>query len=312
MGRPVPRDLAASVQARLHNVAKSRHVELQTVLAAFAIERLLYRLRASSFRTQFVLKGAMLFRLWSPRQGRATWDLDLLGRGDAVVEDVVAVVQEICTIPADDAIQFDERSIRGEVIRDADEDAGVRVRLIARIANGRSPVQVDVGFGDVITPREQFVTYPTLLDQAAPRVLAYPRETVIAEKLHAIVSLGVKTSRMKDFYDVRVLAWMFPFAGAALTSAIRATFANRGTPMPEQELMVLSPEFLGSTDRQTQWRAFLKRGRLEGPGDAVSLSEDLGLFVSPVFAGLRGGGDFNASWPPGGPWTPAHSAGVTP
>ena len=304
MGRQAPRDLAASVQARLHNVAKSRHVELQTVLSEFAIERLLYRLGVSSYRTQFVLKGATLFRLWSPRQGRATWDLDLLGRGDSGVEDVVAVMQQLCAIPAEDAIQFDERSIRGEVIRGADEDAGVRVRFVARLAKVRLPVQVDVGFGDVITPREDLVTYPTLLDQPAPRVLAYPRETVIAEKLEAIVSLGVKTSRMKDFYDVRVLAWTFRFGGPELASAIRATFAKRGTPIPAQELMVLTPEFVGSTDRQTQWRAFLKRGRLEGPDDAVSLSEDLRLFVGPVFAGLHGGGEFNASWAPGGPWTP--------
>lgn len=311
MSRPAPRDLAASVQAQLHNVAKSRHVELQTVLSEFAIERLLYRLGVSSYQTHFVLKGAMLFRLWSPRQGRATWDLDLLGRGDAGVEDVVAVLQGICAIPVDDAIQFDERSIRGEVIRDADEDAGVRVRLVARMANVRIPVQVDVGFGDVITPHEQLVTYPTLLDQPAPRVLAYPRETVIAEKLEAIVSFGVKTSRMKDFYDVRVLAWMFPFGGAELAAAIRATFANRGTPIPAQELMVLTPEFLGSTDRQTQWRAFLKRGRLEGPNDAASLSADLRLFVGPVLAGLHAAGDFTASWSPGGPWMPAHWGGGT-
>lgn len=166
-------------------------------------------------------------------------------------------------------------------------------------------MQIDVGFGDVVTPRESLVTYPTLLDLPAPCILAYPRETVVAEKLEAIVSLGITTSRMKDFYDLRVLAWSFPFDGASLASAIRATFTNRDTPIPSGEPLPLTREFLGSPDRQTQWRAFLQRGRLDGPVSAVALSDDLRLFFSPLLASLHAYGDFAGAWPPGGPWGPA-------
>lgn len=303
--RPVPRDLAASVRARLHNVAKARNVELQLVLSEFAVERLLYRLGVSSHANEFVLKGAMLFRLWTAQRGRATWDLDLLGRGGSTVGSVVATVQNFCSIPAEDGIRFDADSIRGEVIRGSDEDAGVRVRLVAHLANARIPMQIDVGFGDVVTPRELLVTYPTLLDLPAPCILAYPRETVVAEKLEAIVSLGITTSRMKDFYDLRVLAGSFPFEGASLASAIRATFINRDTPIPSGEPLPLTREFLGSPDRQTQWRAFLQRGRLDGPASAVALSDDLRLFSGPLLASLHAHGDFSGTWSPGGPWMQA-------
>ncbi|MEX1113472.1 MAG: nucleotidyl transferase AbiEii/AbiGii toxin family protein [Patescibacteria group bacterium] len=303
--RQVPRDLAASVRARLHNVAKARNVEFQLVLSEFAVERLLYRLGVSPHASEFVLKGAMLFRLWTAQRGRATWDLDLLGRGGSTVENIVATVQNLCSIPADDGIRFDPDSIRGEVIRAADEDAGVRVRLVAHLQHARIPVQIDVGFDDVVTPRELLVTYPTLLDIPAPRILAYPRETVVAEKLEAIVSLGITTSRMKDFYDLRVLAWSFPFEGASLASAIRATFINRGTPIPSGEPLALTREFLGSPDRQTQWRAFLHRGRLDGPASAVALSDDLRLFCGPLLASLRAHGDFSGTWSSGGPWAQA-------
>lgn len=302
MQRRRPHDVAASFKARLRNVAKTRNVEFQTVLSEFAIERLLYRLGVSPYQNEFVLKGAMLFRLWTPQRGRATWDLDLLGRSGSTVDDVVSVVSALCSMAGDDAIEFDVDSVRGENIRAADEEGGVRVRLVARLGNVRIPMQLDVGFGDIVTPHEELVTYPTLLDQPAPNVFAYPRETVVAEKLHAIVSLGVKTSRMKDLYDVRVLAWSFPFEGAVLASAIRATFANRGTLIPAEEPVVLTEDFLGSADRQTQWRAFLKRGRLDGPSDGASLSSDLRLFVAPILAGLAVEREFSGSWYPGGPW----------
>jgi len=302
MQRRGPHDVAASLQARLRNVAKTRNVEFQTILSEFAIERLLYRLGVSPYQNQFVLKGAMLFRLWTPQRGRATWDLDLLGRSGRTVEDVVSIVSALCSMPGDDAIEFDVDSVRGEIIRAADEEGGVRVRLVARVGNVRIPMQLDVGFGDIVTPHDDLVTYPTLLDQPAPKILAYPRDTVVAEKLQAIVSLGVKTSRMKDFYDVRVLAWSFPFDGVVLASAIRATFTNRGTPIPAEEPVVLTEDFFGSAGRQTQWRAFLKRGRLDGPSDGASLSSDLRLFVAPILTGLAAEGEFSGSWSPGGPW----------
>jgi predicted nucleotidyltransferase component of viral defense system len=199
-----PEDLAASVRARLSNLARRRNLEFQLVLSDFAVERLLYRIGASSLADRFVLKGAMLFKLWSDERHRATWDLDLLGRGANDVARVVAAIREVCAFQFEDGVVFDLDSITGEAISAEDEYAGVRIRLQARLAQARVPMQVDVGFGDVITPAPLRESYPTLLDHAPPSVLVYPRESVVAEKLEAILSLGVTNSRMKDFYDFTI------------------------------------------------------------------------------------------------------------
>lgn len=297
-----PADLAASVRARLLNLSRERRMEFQRLLSEFAIERLLFRLGESPYADRFVLKGAMLFKLWSDDRRRATWDLDLHGRGSNDVGDVVTVMRELCSMRAEDGIAFDLDSIVGEEIRGADEYAGVRVRLVARLADARIPVQVDVGFGDPITPSAELETYPTLLDHGAPIILVYPRETVVAEKLEAMISLGVTNSRMKDFYDVHTLASSFAFDGPTVATAIRATFERRGTPFPEAEPLVLTRAFLGTPERQTQWRAFLGRARLDGPRDAKELAGSLSRFLLPVLAAANRGETFSAWWPAGGPW----------
>ena len=219
MTKRAPVNVAASVRARLEKVARDRNVEVQLILSEFAIERLLYRLGASPYAERFVLKGATLFKLWTGQRHRATWDLDLLGRGEESVEAVVSVIRELCAMPGQDGIDFDLASITGEEIRALDEYGGVRVRLVARLGQARIPVQIDVGFGDAVTPGASWQTCPTLLGQAPPRILVYPRETVLAEKLEAMVSLGVTNGRMKDFYDMHVLASSFEFEGPLVVAA---------------------------------------------------------------------------------------------
>lgn len=272
------------------------------ILSEFAIERLLYRLGASSHRDRFVVKGATLFRLWAAGERRATWDLDLLGRGSSGVDDVTAVVRGLCEVAADDAIEFDAASVRGEEIRSPEEYGGKRVRLVARLAGAEIPVQLDVGFGDTVEPAPRIESYPTLLDHPAPRVLVYPRETFVAEKFEAIVSLGVTTSRMKDFYDVHHLAASFDFDGEMLLRAIRATFARRGTPLPDGEPVALTRSFLSAPERVRQWSAFLRRSRLEAPAGGAALSDELRRFLLPLIEAARGSGTFPARWPAGGPW----------
>lgn len=297
-----PKNLAASIRARLLNLSRLRKVEFQLLLSEFAIERLLYRLGVSPQADRFVLKGAMLFKMWPGELHRATWDLDLLGRGPSAVADVLAVVRELCMIECPDGIVFDPASAAGEEIRAADEYAGVRVRLQARLDEARIPVQVDVGFGDAIVPAPAREPYPALLDHPPPHILVYPREAVVAEKLEAMVSLGVTNSRMKDFYDVQMLASRFAFDGSALAQAVRATFLRRGTPFPDGEPLALTREFLAAPERQTLWRAFLRRGRLEAPPDTGELADALRRFLGPVLASVAGGEDLAASWTPGGPW----------
>jgi len=301
--RPVV-NLGASVRARLRDLARTRGVEFQLMLSDFAIERLLYRLGVSPYADRFVLKGATLFKLWADDRGRATWDLDLLGHGASSVADIVVVLRSLCAIRVDDGIEFDADLVSGEEIRIPDEYNGVRVRFEARLAEARIPVQVDVGFGDVVVPPATRETYPTLLDHTSPRVLVYPREAVVAEKLEAMVSLGVTNSRMKDFYDVRHLAWSSTFDGVMLVRSIRATFERRGLAIPDDAPLVLTPKFLVAPERETQWRAFLRKGRLGAPVDASVLVEDLRAFLLPVLAAAAGGLDYEAHWSPGGPWVP--------
>lgn len=297
-----PTNVAASVRARLHNLARQRHVEFQLVLSDFAIERLLYRLGVSEHANRFVLKGAMLFKLWPDGPYRATWDLDLHASGSSTVADVVGVIRILCAIDGGDGIVFDPASAVGEEIRAGQEYEGVRVRLEAHLAGARIPVQVDVGFGDAITPAPARTPYPALLDHPRPNVLVYPREAVVAEKLEAMVSLGVTNSRMKDFYDVYVLGSRFAFEGPTLAEAIRATFLCRRTPFPEAEPLALSEGFLAAPERQTQWRAFLRRGRLDAPPDANELASALRRFLGPVLAAAAGKEPPPVNWRPGGPW----------
>ncbi len=299
-----PTNVAASVRARLQNLSRQRGAEFQLVLSDFAIERLLYRLGVSRHADDFVLKGAMLFKLWTRDVHRATWDLDLLGRGANRIPEVVAVIRDLCSIAVEDGIVFDTVSISGEEIRAEEEYVGVRVRLNAHLAGARIPMQIDVGFGDAITPAALRQTYPTLLDHPSPTILAYPREAVVAEKLEALISLGVTNSRMKDFYDLHVLASSFGFEGPVLARSVRATFERRGTPFPDAEPLVLTGEFRGAPARQTLWRALLRRARLAAPPDTAELADGLMRFLAPVLATAARGEPFVATWPPGGPWQP--------
>jgi hypothetical protein len=201
------KDVAASVRQRLLNLSRERGEDFQLTLIYYALERLLYRLSRSAARERFVLKGAMLFSVWSGAPHRATRDLDLLGKGPNDVGVLVKDFQEICWTPVeDDGLKFLAESVTGEEIRDGKEYEGVRLSFEARLGVARIPIQVDIGFGDVVLPKPVSLEYPTLLDFPAPRLLAYPRETVIAERFQSMVELGIANSRTKDFFDL----WSLP------------------------------------------------------------------------------------------------------
>ncbi len=207
-------NIGASVRARLQRLAREQGEDFQLLLTRYANERLLFRLSTSGHAQQFVLKGAALFTLWTGKPHRATRDLDLLGFGDPGVEHVRQVFSEVLAREvADDGVHFDLPTLAVGLIREDQEYGGVRVEVVARVTNAQVRLQVDVGFGDAITPEALVVEIPALLDFPAPRLRAYPRETVVAEKLEAMVKLGMANSRMKDFYDIAVLARSFPFQG---------------------------------------------------------------------------------------------------
>jgi Nucleotidyl transferase AbiEii toxin, Type IV TA system len=255
-----PKNVAASVRQKLPSLSKERGEEFQFILSEYAIERLLYRIGCSKHSERFVLKGAKLFSLWADQPHRATWDLDLLSKADSSVEKLGQAFHEICVASVeDDGLMFDAGSIRGEEIRADEEYQGVRLKMIARLARAQIPVQVDIGFGDIITPAPALQVYPTLLNFPAPEILTYSRETVVAEKLEAMVSLGVINSRIKDFFDIRELALRFEFNGKDLTHAVAATFRRRRTEIPKETPLALSEDFLHQPGRQAQWKAFVRR-----------------------------------------------------
>ena len=252
-------NLAASIRARLLSLAQSKGEDYQRVLGRYAIERFLYRLGQSPYRDKFALKGATLFTLWTGQTHRPTKDLDLLGQGSSAIADVEQTVIAICGIQADDGIVFDTKSVEASRIKEDDEYDGVRVKFRAHLAEARIPMQVDIGFGDAFYPDIQLASFPVLLPMEAPLIRAYPRETSIAEKFHAMVVLDIRNSRMKDFYDIWFMANTWNFDMASLRRAIALAFERRRSALPEGVPFALTNEFLTDPEKIRQWSAFVRR-----------------------------------------------------
>lgn len=304
MKKDKPRNLPASVRNRLRDHARKAGQDFQLLLTHFAIERLLYRLSQSDWRDDFVLKGAMLFRVWTDKVHRPTRDVDLLGKGDHSVSHVRQVFRALCALGVeDDGLVFDPDSVTAERIKEDQDYEGVRVHCPVRLENAEIVLQIDIGFGDAVTPRTTHVRYPTLLEFPAPDLKAYPRQTVVAEKFQAMVALGIANSRMKDFYDLWVLARTFEFDGPTLSRAIQATFRRRKTDVPATPPLALTEAFATDAQKTKQWAAFLKKGKLEPGG--LTLAEVcvfLSQFLMPVSIATAAGTAFESHWPAGGPW----------
>jgi len=260
-----PANVAASVRQRLLNRSRETGEDYNLLLTRFGNERLLYRIGASPHAERFVLKGALLFAAWTGTPHRPTRDLDLLGRGDPSPAAVANLIRAACERPPeqDDGLRFDAAAIVAHEIREAQEYGGVRVAVPATLGNARVPLRVDVGFGDVVTPPPRPLTYPTLLPNLPPPVLAaYPPETVVAEKVQAMVELGMANTRLKDFFDVWLLLRDFDLDDASLTAAIHATFARRRTPLPVESPVAFSDAFAADDVKRQQWAAFVGRSGL--------------------------------------------------
>ncbi len=298
------KNLAASVRQRLLNLSRKTGDDFQLLLTRYAIERLLYRLAESEYAPRFVLKGAMLFALWTGEMHRPTRDLDLLGFGDGSDGELARVFRSLCSAAvADDGLTFAADTVTVEPIREDQEHGGRRVTMVVRLGSARVDLQVDVGFGDAITPRPESITYPTLLGMDPPRLCAYPRETVVAEKVEAMVKLGLSNSRMKDFYDLAIMARTFSFIGPVLRDAIRATFTRRRTALPATSPVALTEGFASDETKRKQWQAFRKRsGVAEKVGDLNGTVTELATFLGPPLAAAAGGREFALRWKPGGPW----------
>lgn len=297
-------NLSASVHQRLLNLRDESNQDFNRLLVKYALERLLYRISQSDYAHQFILKGALLFVAWDGDAHRPTQDMDLLGYGSSSIDTVKIAMQNICEAEVEpDGLLFDSESVTIQEIRENQEYESQRVQVLARLGNAKIQLQIDVGFGDIVTPNVQVIEYPVLLDFPKPQIRAYPPETVIAEKLQAMVFLGMQNSRMKDYYDLWYLAHHFSFDGDTVVAAICATFNRRETEIPNEYPVGLRDTFAKDMAKVTQWGAFWKR--VSPDIDEKSLDmviEDLRGFLGPPLFAAYGNKSLSQSWHPGGPW----------
>ncbi len=288
------RNIAASVRQALKNQAAQDKRPFAELLQYYAMERFLFRLTQSSHASQFILKGALMLRVWQSPQFRPTMDIDLLGKTSNAIDNICAQVVDIISIEADDGLVFDSATIRGERIKEDADYEGVRIRFTGTLENARVNIQIDIGFGDIVHPEPIEAELPTILELAAPRLLCYSRESAIAEKFEAMVKLRELNSRMKDFYDIWLLSRQFEFEGNELAEAIRLTFENRGTEMHDV-VTAFTDEFIKSKDKQ--WAAFHKRlGQEYVPTDFAEVVRGVKAFLQPVGSALSAGEPFTRKW----------------
>ncbi|HEL9664689.1 TPA: nucleotidyl transferase AbiEii/AbiGii toxin family protein [Legionella pneumophila] len=258
------KNIGESVRSRLKNIAVKESSDFNAVLTRYGLERLLYRIGESEYSKQFLLKGALLFNLWYDMPHRPTKDIDLLGFGDNDLAHIKQTFSKICRISADDGISFLSESVTVDTIKKDGGYTGARVELFGELAKAKIKIQIDIGYGDAVTPGPIDAHYPVLLsDLPAPKIRTYPIYTVIAEKLHAIALLGMANSRLKDYLDLYVLLGNEQIDNQVLAKAILATFNRRGMDLPEVLPIGLTDEFANDPSRESMWKAFLRKNELE-------------------------------------------------
>ena len=280
------KNLSASIHQRLLNLARSENRPLNELLQYYAIERFLYRLGASPYRRNFILKGGQMLKVWQAPAARPTVDIDLLGRTADSIENLEKIVGECCLIESDDGVIFDRSSIKSEPIRKDAEYQGIRISAKGSLGKIRLYLQIDFGFGDVVIPEPVEVELPQLLGAGRVHLLGYTPASSIAEKFQAMVALDLTNTRMKDFYDIWLLSRNLEFDEKILAQAIKETFKRRKTDLPAGVPAALTAEFTGSSDKQKQWRAFLRKNRLDGEIRLEIVAKEIEGFLMPVILSI--------------------------
>lgn len=294
---------AASAHRRLLNVARQSGRPFNDLIQYYADERWLYRLSQSPHGSRFILKGALMMVVWDTPVTRPTRDIDLLGRVDNDLESVQDLIATVCRTPVeDDGLVFDPDSVVTERISEDADYEGVRAKFKGYLGNARIAMQIDIGFSDVVTPEPVEIDYPSILDHPAPRLYAYNRETVIAEKVEALVKLGELNSRMKDIFDIWLMAKTFDFDGAVLAEAIRRTFERRKTPIDPTPLC-FERSYIENPDKQKQWQAFIRRSKLTAaPAEFSEAMKRVQEFAGSILKALAHGKPFTHHRTAGKSW----------
>ena len=292
----MPKNISASIRQKLRDLARIRHEGFDYVLRQYVMQRLLYRLGCSEYSNKFLLKGALLFWIWNQDFHRPTRDIDLLSFGNNDVTHLVSVFCQIIDQDMDDGLIFDLESVTGIEIKEAAEYPGVRLTGFAFLAKARIPFQIDIGYGDVVFPEAERVEVPSFLDLPAPKVRIYPVYSVIAEKFQAMVMLGIANSRMKDFYDIQIIAQTMQLDGAFLCQAVKATFERRKTLISKEPLYIFSDEFAQERAKSVQWQAFLNKNGLRIKSDFAEIVGEIQIFLQPVYQSIIEKQLFNLQW----------------
>jgi hypothetical protein len=301
-----PTNVAASIKQRLLSRARERKEDFNLLLTKYGLERILYRIGQSTYKDSFVLKGALLFELWTEQRYRPTRDADFLSMGHNNPKRYQQIFEEICDMKVeDDGVRFDRSTVKVEKIKEDQDYEGLRVTFTGFMEAARLPVQIDIGFGDAVTPGPIETDFPTLLQSPAPRLLSYPRETVIAEKFEAMVKLGIANTRMKDFHDLKTLSELFHFDSEPLVAAIQRTFERRKTALPVDEPPIaLTEEFYANVTKMAQWNAFISKNRFYiQPSSLESVTTSIRELIMPLMQPEVMSGKRRLRWEPSKVWT---------
>ena len=293
----------ASIHQQLLNKAKEREKPFNDILQYYVIERFLYRLGKTRHKDSIILKGAMMFIVWNTPYARATRDIDFLAKADNSMENITQMIKDICKIEySNDGMIYFQDTVRAEQIIEDGDYQGVRIKLTAGLGNARSTVQIDFGFGDTVFPKPEKIDFPSLINLPAPELKGYPKETVIAEKLHVMLHRGLLNSRMKDFYDLWLLMNNFDFEIDIVKEAIKETFENRKTDII-LDSVIFSEEFDNNPDKDIQWKAFInKSAGLPAPDKFKTIAKNIKTFIRPIIDSIISNKTKKMFWKAPGPW----------
>lgn len=298
------KDLEASVRSRLQNKAKERKSPFAEILQFYGTERFLYRFSQSKYADAFILKGALMFTVWDIPERRTTLDIDFLARYDNQIASIEKVIKDVCKIQVSaDGLIFDPETVTGQKIKENADYEGVRIKFLGFLERSRIPMQIDMGFGDIIYPRPRVVDYPALLDFPKPRLKGYSVESVVTEKFEAMVKLGLLNSRMKDFYDLWLLTRRFDFDGKNLVEALKKTFHHRQTPLPQASPLFAEEIYDEKSDRQMLWKAFLNKGQIKQVPEKLGVTaKAIEKFLIRPLEAIAADKIFDKEWKASGPW----------
>ena len=298
------KNMQASIRALLQNKAKETRRPFSEILQYYGMERFLYRFSRSKYADKFILKGALMFTVWHVSERRTTLDIDFSAHYDNQTSSIEKVIKDVCNFAVvPDGLIFDTATIRGRKIKEDADYEGVRVKFLGFLERSRITMQIDVGFGDVIYPKPKTIDYPVILDFPKPHLKGYTAESVVSEKFEAMVKLGLLNSRMKDFYDIRLMMRQFDFNGSELAEALKRTFRHRKTYLPEHRPLFAEEIYDEKSDRQILWKAFLKKRDIKhAPEKLRTTAMEIEEFIIKPLDAVRKGQKFVGKWKALGPW----------